>query len=100
MSIFALEHGTPGAPVLFGAEKNQLLSAIDARENDLLLGRALHVYTPFAPLGPRVRYGLSEPLGSPGCNFTHAWHGHKINEAVLQATLVLDAKVPDRFNVI
>jgi len=47
---FAHKYGAPGAPVLFGAEKDQLLSAIFARE-DHLLGRTQHVCTSFAPWG-------------------------------------------------
>ncbi len=58
------------------------------------------MYTPFAPLGPRVCYGLSEPLGYAGGNFTYSRDGHKINEAVRQASLMLDAKVHKRFNLI
>ena len=32
---FAQEHGTPGAPILNGPEKDQLLSALLAREHHL-----------------------------------------------------------------
>ncbi len=36
LATFTLEDGAPGAPVLFGCEKNQLLLALFAREDDLL----------------------------------------------------------------
>jgi hypothetical protein len=38
-------------------------------------------------------------LGCAGGNFTHSWDGHKINEVVRQATLMLDAKFSNRFNI-
>jgi hypothetical protein len=37
VSLFAHEYSAPGAPVLFGTENNQLLSATFARKDDLLL---------------------------------------------------------------
>ena len=45
------EHGAPCTPVLFWAEKHQLLSAIFAGEDDLLLERTLHEFTSFALSG-------------------------------------------------
>jgi hypothetical protein len=99
VSTVAHKYGTPRAPFFFGTEKNYLLSAIFARE-DNLLGRTQHVYTSFAPLGHRIRHGSNEPLGCAGGNFTHSWDGHKINEVVRQATLMLDAKLPNRFIMI
>ncbi len=57
------------------------------------------MYTSFAPMGPRIRYGLSEPLGYAGGNFTHSRDGHKINEVARQASLMLEAKVPNRFRL-
>jgi hypothetical protein len=45
MRGFAQEHGTPGAPILDSPEKDQLLSALLAREHNLLLGGLLHEYT-------------------------------------------------------
>ena len=45
MPVFAGEYGVSGAPVLFCTGKNQLLSAIFAREDDLLLERTLHEFT-------------------------------------------------------
>ncbi len=98
VATVAHKHGMPRAPFFFGTEKNQLLSAIFAREDDLL-GRMQHVYTSFAPLGHRVRHGSSEPLGCSGGNFTHPRDGHKINEVVRRASLMLDVKVPNRFNM-
>src|SRR5215203_3168798 len=51
VSLFAREYGAPGAPVLFGTENNQLLSALFARKDDLLLWKTLHLYAPpFASL--------------------------------------------------
>ena len=50
--VSAHEHGVPCAPVLFWAEQDQLLSAISAREDELLLEKTLlHEFTSFAPLG-------------------------------------------------
>jgi hypothetical protein len=43
MASFAHEDGVPGAPVLFGAHKDQLLSALFTCKDDLL-GITLHVY--------------------------------------------------------
>jgi hypothetical protein len=45
MRGLALEHGTPGAPVLYRPEEDQSLSALLAREHNLLLGGLLHEYT-------------------------------------------------------
>jgi hypothetical protein len=84
VSVSAQEYGTPGAPFFFGAEKDQLLSAIFARKDDLL-GRTLHVYPSFAPLGHHIHHGLSEPLGCTVGNFTHSRDGHKVNEAQVNA---------------
>jgi hypothetical protein len=48
------EHGVPCAPVLFWTEQDQLLSAISAREDDLLLEKTLlHEFTSFAPWASR-----------------------------------------------
>jgi hypothetical protein len=47
----AREHGVPGTPIFFWAEQDQLLSAIFAREDDLLFKRSLHEFTSFALLG-------------------------------------------------
>jgi hypothetical protein len=55
VSVLAREHGVPGAPILFWAEDDQLLSAIFAREDALLLERSLHEFTSFARQGPRAR---------------------------------------------
>ena len=68
LATFTLEDGASGAPILFGAEKDQLLLALFAREDDLLGRRTLHVvYTSFAPLEHRIRRGgLGEPLGCTG----------------------------------
>jgi hypothetical protein len=41
----AEKYGVPGAPVFFWAEQDQLLPAIFAREDDLLLERTLHEFT-------------------------------------------------------
>jgi hypothetical protein len=79
--ITTREHGVPGAPVLFGTENNQLLSAILACEDDLLLERTLHERTSLARSGHRFCRESSEPLGFAGGNFTHLQAGHKINEA-------------------
>jgi len=49
VSLFAREYGAPGAPVLFGTENNQLLSALFARKDDLLLWKTLHLYAPPSP---------------------------------------------------
>jgi hypothetical protein len=43
--VSARKYCVPGAPVLFGTEKNQLLSAIFAREDDPLLERIPHEFT-------------------------------------------------------
>lgn len=48
--LFACEYGASGAPVLFGAENDQLLSALFALKGDLLLWKMLHVYAPPYPL--------------------------------------------------
>jgi hypothetical protein len=37
VAVSAQEHGVPGAPVLFRPQKDQLISAIFARQDDLLL---------------------------------------------------------------
>ena len=44
--LLAHEYGAPRAPVLFGTENDQVLSALFARKDDLLLRRTLHLYTP------------------------------------------------------
>jgi hypothetical protein len=47
VSLFAHEYCASGAPVLFGTEDNQLLSATFARKDDLLLlWKMLHLYAP------------------------------------------------------
>jgi len=74
----AQEHCTPGAPVFYRAKKYQLLSALLAREDDLLLGITLHEYTSFAPLGDRL-HDLGGPLGRIGGNFTHLRDAYKMN---------------------
>jgi hypothetical protein len=43
--VSASEHGVSSAPVLFWAQKDQFLSAIFAREDDLVLERTLHEFT-------------------------------------------------------
>jgi hypothetical protein len=55
----AQEHGTPGAPLLDRPKKDQLLPALFAGEDHLLLGGLLHEYTSsplsgiaFVTLGP------------------------------------------------
>jgi hypothetical protein len=59
MGGFAQEHGTPGAPLLDRPKKDQLLPALFAGEDHLLLGGLLHEYTSwplsgitFVTLGP------------------------------------------------
>ena len=42
------EHGAPSTPILLRAKEHQLLSAIFAREDALLLERFLHEFTSFA----------------------------------------------------
>jgi hypothetical protein len=44
----AHEHGAPSTPILLRAKEHQLLSAIFAREDALLLERSLHEFTSFA----------------------------------------------------
>jgi hypothetical protein len=87
--LFAREYGAPRAPVLLGTKDNQLLSALFARKDDLLLWKMLHVYAPPSPptfLGHQVRCGFSEPLGRAEGNFAHSRDGHKMNDAVVQST--------------
>ena len=79
--VSARKDGVPRAPIRFGAENNQLFSAILAREDDLLLGRIVHERTSLAPSGHRLRHEPSEPLGLAGSNFTRLQGGYKINEA-------------------
>jgi hypothetical protein len=96
LATFTLEDGASGAPVLFGAEKNQLLLALFAREDDLL-GRMLHVYTSFAHLGHRIRRGLGELLGCTGA--TSHIPGTGTRSTILYfSLLMLDAKLLNRFN--
>jgi hypothetical protein len=47
----AHENGVSGTPILFGPQKYQLLPAIFAREDDLLLERILHEFTSSTPSG-------------------------------------------------
>jgi hypothetical protein len=87
--LFTHEYGAPGAPVLFGTENNQLLSAPFARKDDLLLWKTLHLYAPPFRLswGQRVRRrDFGEPLGYAKGNFAHLWDGYKMNDALLQST--------------
>src|SRR5918998_4409495 len=84
--LFAREYGASGAPVLFGTEDNQLLSALFARKDDLLLWKMLHLYAPPKPLWASRCCGFSEPLGRAEGNFAHSQDGHKINDALLQST--------------
>jgi hypothetical protein len=44
----AHEHGPPSTPILLRAKEHQLLSAIFARKDALLLERSLHEFTSFA----------------------------------------------------
>ena len=44
--LLAHEYGAPRAPVLFGTENDQLLFALFARKDDLLLWKTLHLYAP------------------------------------------------------
>ena len=55
--LFTHEYSPPGAPVLFGTENDQFLSAPFARKDDLLLWKTLHLYAPPFRLswGHRVR---------------------------------------------
>src|SRR3954471_19926665 len=74
---FAHEYGVPGAPVLFGAHNDKLLSALFARKYDLLHGITLHVYL----LGPLFRTfvdGFGQPLGCVEINFTYSPEEHKM----------------------
>jgi hypothetical protein len=81
MPTSAYEYGTPGVPLLFGAQKDQLLSTLFARK-DYLLGRTLHVCTSFASLGRYVD-GYGEPSGCMEGNFTYSRHGYKMNRGLL-----------------
>ena len=44
--LFAHEYCTSGAPIFFGTENDQLLCALFARKDDLLLWKTLHVNAP------------------------------------------------------
>ena len=44
--LLAHEYGAPRAPIFFGTENDQLLCALFARKDDLLLWRTLHLYKP------------------------------------------------------
>ena len=44
--LFAHEYGAPRAPIFFRAENDQLLFALFARNDDLLLWKTLHLYKP------------------------------------------------------
>jgi hypothetical protein len=94
---FAQKNSVPGAPILFRANKYKLPSALFAR-NDELFGRTLHEYTSFALLGITFVHLASQ--WRAGGNITHSRDGHKINDTVLQATVMLDAKVIDHFKSI
>jgi hypothetical protein len=87
--LFAHEYSSPRAPVLFGTENDQLLSAPFTRKDDLLLWKTLHLYVlPFASLWSVafVVVSFGEPLGYAEGNFAHLRDGHKMNGALLQST--------------
>jgi hypothetical protein len=67
MASFAHEDSVPGAPILFGAQQDQLLSALFAGKDDLLR-ITLHVYL-LRPLGRHV-HGYGKPFGCVEGNIT------------------------------
>jgi hypothetical protein len=67
MASFAHEDCVPGAPVLFGAHKDQLLSALFTCKDDLLR-ITIHVYL-LRPLGRHV-HGYGKPFGCVEGNIT------------------------------
>jgi hypothetical protein len=83
MARFTQEYGVPGAPVLFGAQNDQLLSALFARKDDLLFGITLHVYL-LRPFSEGITFMVvGKPCGCVEVNFTYLPDGHKMNEALL-----------------
>jgi hypothetical protein len=79
---FTHEYGVPGAPVLFRAQNDQLLSALFARKDNLLHEIKLHVYL----LGPFFRtfvHGFGQLLGCVEFNFTYSPDEHKMNKVLL-----------------
>jgi hypothetical protein len=80
---FTHEYGVPGAPVLFGAQNDQLLSALFARKYDLLHGIKLHVCTSSALFFRTFVHGFGQPLGCVEINFTYSPEEHKMKEVLL-----------------
>ena len=84
MPALASENGAPEAPFLFGAEKDQLLSAFVAGKDDLFR-RTLHTGL-LLPLWGCVCICGVLPRLRPDANFTHPRDGHKINGPLVEGT--------------
>jgi hypothetical protein len=79
---FTHEYGVPGAPVLFGAQHDQLLSALFARKDDLVHGIKLHVCTSSALFFRTFFHGFDQPLGCVEFNITYSPEEHKMNKVL------------------
>jgi hypothetical protein len=80
MTRCAHEYGVPGAPVLFGAQNNQLLCALFADKDDSL-GITLHVYL-LGPFSGHHNHVLGKLFACLEINFTYSPEGHKMKEVL------------------